>query len=211
MVQDNSMSYEAFANRVRGQESDPPDSETESAAPAGPRNGAGNLESTAKSFDKVSYLEARLDAIAVLIGPDASGKLRDDVAWLIDALDEMTDAECEPSLGWANAVHIDWRTLGEGDDREVDDEDEWSLGSLDRQVDQSHWAKGLNCEDLEFDGDEFDGDCELEENGDEEPDHLDIGFDPMHFGARRPLPCYPVQPIAHIKTAPVTRRTGGAA
>jgi hypothetical protein len=41
-------------------------------------------------------LEARLDSLANAIGPDANGALPADLLSLIDAFDEITDAECEP-------------------------------------------------------------------------------------------------------------------
>jgi hypothetical protein len=115
------MGYEAFC---KPSDSDPPAAEMKSAVPAGPRNGADDKGKPEKTLhDLISLLAlreqaeerafeascratashqflARLDALSALVEPDGNGRLRDDLMWLIDAVDELTDPDCEPSLGW---------------------------------------------------------------------------------------------------------------
>lgn len=86
------------------------------------------------------------------LGKKAKGReLRDNVelavARLIDLLDSLdSDPDLEPTAG------------GSCDDEcEISEDAEPSLGSLDRAVDQSRWAKG-SCDDAEHD------DCDREDD-----------------------------------------------
>lgn len=98
MMTEKSIGCDDFANHRLP---DPPAPESESAAPAGPRNGA-QFDRKATKLPDTSYKAlARLDAIALSVEPDAEGRLPSSVLLAIGLADAIEpDADLEPSLGW---------------------------------------------------------------------------------------------------------------